>query len=186
MYGLPQVPVLARPVEPGAEHVEPDGEAHEQVDNEHVQRASGAHRRQGVASGKAAHHHDVRGIEQQLQNPGDGQGDGKLNQLAQKRPLGHVDLIGGPPSPGQMESHKHNSLSHLRPPALWSARGHVRIQIISYSTGFILSMASGLSSIMRPWRMGTHVLTSAAARQQTSWEARPPFPDSPGRISERL
>ncbi len=112
MDGFKQVSGLASPIEAGHQHVNPNGKAHKQIDDEHIQRAGGTHGRQRLAARKAAHHHNVGGVEQKLQNPGQGQGNGKLHQLAQKRPLGHVDFIGTAPGPWlKMKLHRKRLLS---------------------------------------------------------------------------
>ena len=51
----------------GHHHVGPHGEAHEEVHQEIDQRAVGPHRRQSFLAHKAAHHYDVRRVEEQLQ-----------------------------------------------------------------------------------------------------------------------
>ena len=115
MYGLVQILTLACPVIPGHQHVHADGQAHKQVDNQHIQGTGGAHRRQGLVPGKAAHHHNIRRVEQQLQHPGEGQRHGEPHQLAQQRALCHVDFIAAPASPGlKMEFHVISALPFHR------------------------------------------------------------------------
>ena len=77
VHRLVQVLALARPIVPGHQHVDADGEADEQVDNQLDESAGRTHRRQGLRAHKLPHHNDVRRVEQQLQNARKGQRDGK-------------------------------------------------------------------------------------------------------------
>ena len=90
-------PVELLPV-PGAEALGGQGvgahrQTHEQVRQKADQRRVGAHRRQGVVSGPAAHHHDVRRVEEQLQHAGAHQRDGEAQHPGEDGAVAHVDLI---------------------------------------------------------------------------------------------
>ena len=68
--------------------------AHEQVHQQVDERTVGAHCRQCRAARKAAHHHHVCRVEQQLQNAGRRQRDGKQNDLLKHRAAGQVGGAG--------------------------------------------------------------------------------------------
>ena len=103
VHRLRQVLVLAGPVVLGGQHVGAHGEAHKQVDDQVDDRAGRAHGRQGGGAHELAHHHDVRGVEQQLQNAGQRQGDGEPHDLAQQGAVCHVDLKAGPAFPNAFD-----------------------------------------------------------------------------------
>ena len=96
VHRVPQRLAVIGAVVLGHQHVGAHRKADEQVDDQVDQRAGRAHRRQSLGPGKAPHHNNVRRIEQQLQNAGDGQRDGKADNLPQQGPVGHVDLEGAP------------------------------------------------------------------------------------------
>lgn len=84
---------VLRAVAAGDEHIRAHRKAHEQVDDQVDECRGGTHRRQRRVAGVAAHHDDVRRVEQQLQNARAHQREGKGQDLAQKRAAGHVHLI---------------------------------------------------------------------------------------------
>ena len=86
------VPVMGA-VAFGGHGVGADGQSHEQVGQKADQGGVGAHRRQGVVPGPPAHHHDVRRVEEQLQNTGTHQRDGESQHLGENGAVAHIDLI---------------------------------------------------------------------------------------------
>ena len=69
---------------PGGQNVGAHGQANEQVAQQIDDGSVGAHRRQRIVSGEAAHHNDVRRVEQKLQNAGEHQRQCKLQQLGER------------------------------------------------------------------------------------------------------
>ena len=96
VHRLVQVLALARPIVPGHQHVDADGKADKQVDNQLDESAGRTHRRQGLGAHKLPHHNDVRRVEQQLQNARKGQRDGKPDGFPHQGAVGHVNLKGTP------------------------------------------------------------------------------------------
>ena len=75
---------------PGCHHVGTQRKPDEQVDQQIDQRTVGANSGQRRAARKAPHHHNVGGVEQQLQNAGCRQRHRKQNDLLQHGPAGQV------------------------------------------------------------------------------------------------
>jgi len=75
---------------PGCHHIGTQRKPDEQVDQQVDQRAVGANGGQRRAARKAPHHHNVGGVEQQLQNAGCRQRHGKQDDLLQHGPAGQV------------------------------------------------------------------------------------------------
>ena len=90
---LAQLLILPGAIVPGGQNVGADGKTKEQVGQQVDQGRVGAHRRQGIVSGIAAHDYHVRRVEQQLEHGGKGQGYRETQQLWQDGTIAHVDLI---------------------------------------------------------------------------------------------
>ena len=93
MHRLPQGILIAGPDEPGRQDVGAHRQPHEQIHQQIDERRVGAHRRQRVVPGEFAHHHNVRRVEQQLQNAGAHQRQGKSQYFRQQLAAAHVDLV---------------------------------------------------------------------------------------------
>ena len=93
MYRAMYAVIVPRAVVARNHNVRADRDADKQVDNQVDQRAGGADRRHRLAAGKASDNHDVRRVEQKLQNAGDHQRDGKDQDLAQKRTAAHIHFV---------------------------------------------------------------------------------------------
>ena len=119
--GLPQILVIAAAIVPRHQHVDANGQADKQVDNQVDKGAGRAHRRQGLGPHELPHHDDVRRVEQQLQNAGKGQRDGKPDDFPHQGAVCHVNLEGAPAharAKGQLH-YSHSSKLSL----YWVARG---------------------------------------------------------------
>ena len=78
----------------GHHHIGADGGAHDKIHkNAHIGHI-GAHRRQRITAGKAAHHRHIRRIEQMLQYACGCQRQRKDHQLPEQSAVQHVHLIG--------------------------------------------------------------------------------------------
>ena len=87
---------------PGGQNAGAGGQTHEQVHQQVDQGGGGAHGSQRVVTGEAAHHDDVRRVEQQLQQTGADERQGEAQHFGQDGPGTHIDGIG--------------FLRHARPP----------------------------------------------------------------------
>lgn len=90
---VPHILLPAGPQVPGHHHVGAHGEAHKEVDHQVDEGGIGAHRRQGLFSRPASHHDDIGGVEQELQDAGEHQRDGKHQELPGQGAVDHVDLV---------------------------------------------------------------------------------------------
>ena len=77
----------------GHHHVGADGQAHEKIYQQVHQRACGGHCRQGGVAGVAAHHNDVSGVKEELEDAGEHQGQGKGQNFWPQGAIAHVDLV---------------------------------------------------------------------------------------------
>ena len=85
---------VLRAEEMGQGHVGADGQSDQQIHDQIHQGAGGPHLGQGVAARKAADDHQIRRVEQQLQQAGEHHRQGKEQQLRQDGADGHIDLMG--------------------------------------------------------------------------------------------
>ena len=111
MYGFMQVLRVARAVVPRDQHVRADRKADENIDKQVDQRAGGAHRRERRMADELADDDDVGRVEKELQQARKHQRDRKDQDLAEQRPVAHIDFIAArasavPPAHLQPEQHK--------------------------------------------------------------------------------
>ena len=74
-------------------HVHTHAKSGKQIDRQIDERCGGGHRRLCRVTGKFAHHHDVRRIEQQLDQGCEHKRQCKPNDLAHQRPIGHINGV---------------------------------------------------------------------------------------------
>lgn len=80
-------------IESGGQNICTNGHAHKQVNQQLDQRGIGSHRRQGVVTCEPAHHHNVRGVEQQLQYVGAHQRESEDQHLLPHHTGAHIHFI---------------------------------------------------------------------------------------------
>lgn len=83
----------AGPQIPGHHHVGPHREADKEVDQQVDEGGGGADGRQGLLAGKAAHHDHIGGVEQELQDAGEHQGQREQQQLSGQGAVYHIDAV---------------------------------------------------------------------------------------------
>lgn len=80
---------------PGDNHVDPHGDTHQQIDDQIDDAGRAAHGGKALMACPAAHYHDIRRVEQQLQEVGGHEGQAEQQDLSQQRTMGHVHGPGG-------------------------------------------------------------------------------------------
>lgn len=70
MYHLVKLILLSSAIRAGYQYVGANGKSHEQIDQQIDQCSGRTYRSQSLVADKLPHHHDIRSIEQKLQNTG--------------------------------------------------------------------------------------------------------------------
>ena len=90
MYGVAGPPAVLRAGIAGHDHVDADGQADEQADEQIVERAHGADGGQRFIAGEAADDDGIRGVEDQLEDAGEHDGQGEEEHLGEERSFRHI------------------------------------------------------------------------------------------------
>ena len=75
------------------QHVDPGTDAEKEIQHQHSESRSRAHRRHRFAGGKLSQHDQVGCVKHQREHIAEHKRNGKFDDLAKQRPVGHINFI---------------------------------------------------------------------------------------------